>query len=286
MKYLHYYIIVGIVLLTAAIAFAFKDKTGFRPIEDDIPITYTIDKDWELPEELEEVSGIAWLKDDKIACIQDEDGIIFIYDLNTKKIVDEIGFADAGDYEGIAVKNKNAYVMRSDGKLYEVQNFMEKDEKTNSYQTPFSGKNNMESLTFDTKNNRLLTSPKDRDLDDDDFKGIYQISLSDKKIMPEPIYELDMKSSEFKDFAKKKAYKTFGPSDMAIHPKTGDIYILDGKNPKLLILDPKGNPKKIHLFDEKDFPQPEGITFSPDGKLYISNEANDGAATIFEVTLD
>jgi len=35
-----------------------------------------------------------------------------------------------------------------------------------------------------------------------------------------------------------------------------------------------------------DFPQPEGITFSPQGTLYISTEAKGGSAAIMEVVLD
>ena len=50
----------------------------------------TIEKRWELPEILREVSGIAYMGKNRIACIQDEDGIIFIYDLSTSAIVKEI----------------------------------------------------------------------------------------------------------------------------------------------------------------------------------------------------
>lgn len=37
--------------------------------------------------------------------------------------------------------------------------------------------------------------------------------------------------------------------------------------------------------DTDNFPQPEGITFSPDGTLYISTEGKGGDAKIIEVVI-
>ena len=72
---------------------------------------------WDLPSELLEVSGIAWLDAERFACIQDEKGSIFIYNRVSNKIEKEIPFAGLGDYEGLAVNKNMAYVVRADGKL-------------------------------------------------------------------------------------------------------------------------------------------------------------------------
>ncbi len=247
-------------------------------------LNLTISNTWELPEELNEISGIAWLQGNTFACVQDEEGYIFIYDLDQEKITTKIKFAGPGDYEGIAINGEDAYVMRSDGLVYEVKNFKSENRKISEFQTLFSEQNNIESLTFDSKNNRLLTAPKDRDLKDDNFKGIYQISL-DKKIMDKnPIAKIDMNDKTFSAFKnEKKINKTFNPSEIAIHPKTSEFYILEGKNPKFIILNNKGELEKLQPLDKNVFPQPEGITFSDDGRLFISNEAKNGTATIMEI---
>lgn len=235
---------------------------------------------WELPEELNEISGIAWLYDNTFACVQDEDGFIFIYNLDENKITDKIEFAGHGDYEGIAINGENAYIMRSDGVVYEVQDFRKSHRKVEEIKTQFTEKNNIESLTFDANNKRLLTAPKDKDLNNDSYKGVYQIPLNQKAMDMTPIVKIDINQKAFDSF---KNIKTFNPSDIAIHPKTNDIYVLDGKNPKFLILKNSGELVNIQLLDENKFPQPEGITFSDDGRLFISNEANDGPATVVEI---
>lgn len=98
-----------------------------------------------------------------------------------------------------------------------------------------------------------------------------------------PQLKINMNDGAFNSYKKKKAYKTFSPSDIAIHPKTGKYYILDGKNPKLLILDKDGTIEKVYKLDKNQFAQPEGITFSPDGTLYISNESGNNPASILQV---
>ena len=75
-------------------------------------LNLTISNTWELPEELNEISGIAWLQGNTFACVQDEEGYIFIYDLDQEKITTKIKFAGPGDYEGIAINGEDAYEIR------------------------------------------------------------------------------------------------------------------------------------------------------------------------------
>ena len=248
--------------------------------------TLEIVNTWELPDALEEVSGIAWMSDAKIAAVEDEDGLIYIYDLAKNKIDKTIEFADDGDYEGIAVTGEDAYVMRSDGLLFEVQNYATAQPVTKTYQSAMSHKNNVETLTYDAKNQRLLTAPKDLDPNDEDIKGIYAFDLKQHLMLPDLVARIDMKDKAFKKFEKNKACRTFRPSDLAIHPKTGEIYMLEGVNPKLIILDKTYAIKKVYELDKDDFAQPEGITFNPDGTLFISNEAHGGTANIHQLALD
>ncbi|WP_452223564.1 SdiA-regulated domain-containing protein [Lacinutrix chionoecetis] len=279
-------IIIGIVLLALQIPFTNSlTENNATTLNKEVE-NYTVTKINYLPSILNEVSGIAWLNKDYFACVQDEDGTLFIYYTTEKKITHQIKFASDGDYEELAVNDKDAYVMRSDGVLFEIKDFASNDRVVSKFNTLFSSKNNVESLTFDKANNQLITIPKSKDLGDKRFKSIYKIPLATKAMDKTPIIKIDLEDKKFEPFYKNKIFKTFSPSDLAIHPITGEIYVLDGRDPKLLILSSKGVILKIYKLNKKTFSQPEGITFSASGTLFISNEANGGSANILEVKLN
>ena len=74
--------------------------------------------------------------------------------------------------------------------------------------------------------------------------------------------------------------KEFKPSGIAVHPISGKIYVLASAGKKLLVLDENGNPKEQYNLNEDQFPQPEGICFTPNGDLIISSEGKNGQASI------
>ena len=277
MHYLNY-----ISVLLTTLVFSTYGCQNFKKHKAKVTIINT----WEMPNELEEISGMSWIAAGKIAAIEDEDGIIYIYDLKESKVSKTIKFAGDGDYEGIAVNGNDAYVMRSDGLLFKVENYQAANPEVVTYQTAMSHKNNIESLALDASHNRLIFAPKDKDPNDKNTKGLYGFDLQKQRMIPDLIFKIDMKDQALKDFRKKKERNTFRPSDVAINPQTGEIYVLEGVHPKLMILDASGAIKTVFELDKDDFAQPEGITFSPDGRLFISNEGHGGTATIVELKIN
>lgn len=275
-------IIIFLLAVTTVLAVSFKDK-GLEL--NNKKTGYSIIQKWDLPEELQEVSGIEWLGDNKIAAIQDEDGIIFIYNLATSKVENKFSFGGNGDYEGIAISGGTAYILKSDGSLLEISDYAT-NPNVKIHSTPLSNVKgiDVEGLTMDKRNNRLLIAEKER-------KGekvkrlVYAFDLQSKKSVENAIFEINLNGPFFKNLKSRKKIK-FTPSEIEIEPASGDIYVLDGKNPKLLILDNNGNPEEIYFLDSSTFAQPEGITFSQNGTLYISNEAGDGPANILEISLE
>ncbi|WP_424494337.1 SdiA-regulated domain-containing protein [Salinimicrobium sp. GXAS 041] len=246
---------------------------------------YKILKKWELPPVLDEISGIAYLGNKRIACVQDEDGIIYIYNLNSSTIEQEIPFAKDGDYEGITVVNQDAYVLRSDGIIFEVKSFRSQNPKVTKLTTAPNRLPgiNIEGLCADTENNRLLLAVKERE-NSAYHKEIYAYNLTNMETVKDPLFLIDLSSPIFEnlnDFLEDK----FSPGEIAIHPHSGEYYILDGSKPKILITDSQGSHKELYILDPADFGNPEGLTFTPEGDLFISNEAEDEPANILQVSL-
>lgn len=245
--------------------------------------TVKVMEKWNLPEELREISGIAYLDDSRFACIQDEDGKIFIYNHAEKKVEKEIPFAGAGDYEDIAISGQTAWVVRADGKLFEVPLNKGKS-AVKEHKTSLTVEHNVEGLAYDSKGNRLLLAIKDDEPGNKDYKGIYAYDLTNNSFNSSPVFKIDVSHKLFESTGDKKKKKTIKPSAIAIHPTNGDIYITDGPKSMLLVMDKAGSIREWVTLG-KEFEQPEGIAFNPAGELFISNEGGKGTGNILKVSL-
>lgn len=255
------------------------DRSDNEARADDL----TIAQKWNMPSVLKEISGIAYMDGERFACIQDEQGIIYIYNTATGKIEKEIPFAAPGDFEDIALVGETAWVVRADGKLFEVD---VKSGKAAQHNTPLTVEHNVEGLTYDKASNRLLLAIKDEEPGGADYKGIYGFELATKKLAKDPVYKIDIAHDLFAEEKGKKGKKgkAVKPSAIGVHPSTGEIYVTDGPKSRLLIMDSKGAIKNLVQLG-KAFEQPEGLTFGPQGELYISNEGNKQPGNILAVTL-
>ncbi|MER2998195.1 SdiA-regulated domain-containing protein [Pontibacter populi] len=230
---------------------------------------------WELPDNLREVSGIAMLRDGLIACVQDEEGAIHLWDPEKKTIVEKIDFAGPGDYEGISIVEDDAYILRSDGSVFEVTDFRNGKTAVKEHKSVLAGTQNTEGLAYDATNNRLLIACKGFDSTLGDKKGIYSFSLNDKKMQVEPAFQIPLFQDNLSSITKKKKkskYDVLQPSSFEYNPATGDLYLMDAVNARLHIINEQGEVLKTMMLDKKLLRQPEGLTFSPNGELYIASE--------------
>ncbi|RNI25719.1 hypothetical protein [Rufibacter latericius] len=244
-----------------------------------------VQQKWEVPEILREVSGIAFLGGGRFACVQDEAGVIFIYNTATNSLEKQVTFGAAGDYEGIALVGSTAYVLRSDGHLFEVADWQSPVLKIKEHETALNEGHNVEGLTYDPQHNRLLLAIKGEETNGPEYKGVYAFDLGSKSLSAQPIFKLSLKDPLLPQGTAKTLSKTWQPSEIAVHPVTGDIYLTEASNPQLFILNSDGSIKQRHKLDDAAFYKPEGIAFSPSGELYISNEGKKTPANILRVNL-
>lgn len=255
-----------------------------------------------LPNELIEVSGLCWIESNKLACVQDEDGIIFIYDLAEEKIVREIEFEEDGDYEGIELVGKDAWIVKSNGNLYRVKDWMDnEDRETKKYKTDLSKKNDCEGLALDPEHNSLLIACKGFPyLDDKEGskqKAVYRFDLQNKELEEKPVYIIELEQVKY--YKKYNTMTTWGveilamldeskgdvsfqPSGIAVHPLTGNIYITGAVGDMIIVLHPTGEILAMIPLDASQYRQPEGICFDAEGNLYISNEGKESRANLMK----
>jgi len=256
-----------------------KDKNQ----QDEPGENVVIRQKWDMPEVLKEISALTYIDQDRFGCVQDEIGKIFIYNTASKQVEKEIPFAGTGDYEGLAIVNQTAYVLRADGQIFEVKNYNSGKPQTVMHKTHLTVKHDTEGMCYDAKNKRLLVAVKGSEGSGANYKGIYSFDLTTFKMAKEPAYKINFDHPVFEKVKAKKAEAVIAPSAIAIHPHSGDIYITEGTKPKLLIMDKDGNIKDLKKLSKSDFNQPEGIIFTPDARMYVSNEGNKTPGNILEI---
>jgi uncharacterized protein YjiK len=211
-------------------------------------------------------------------CIEDEHGIIYIYDLKNQSIIKEIKFSNRRDFEDIALNGDTAYVLRSDGIIFRIDNY-NASFVTSEVNTSLKGKANTEGLCLDKINHRILIACKGEPTAKEiskHYKAVYTYNLVTHKLDDKPVLLINQNEIE-----KRINTKTaFAPSAIAVHPITGDIYIIGTVGKLLLVFSSTGELKNIERLEGKYFIQPEGICITANGNIYISNEGRDGKGNI------
>jgi hypothetical protein len=237
---------------------------------------------FDLPEDLKEVSGIHYRGNGLFACVQDESGVIYFYNTESGSIEKQISFAGAGDFEGIAQANEVIYVIRADGRLYEIRNLDASKPVVKEYETGLTVKDNVESLCYDVDGKRLLLTGKDENKSTGK-REVYAFDPVTGKTAP--VFSIDLNSELMAGKSKKGSVK-FSPSGMGIHPVTKDIYITDGPAAAVYKLNSMGKITGVYKLDSREVPQAEGISFSPGGEIFISTEGPKGPGAILKVQLN
>ncbi len=285
------YFFAAFILTTVLLTSAFRYATPASNYNLSSPL-----KTYVLPPSLNEISGITILNQNELACVQDELGIVYIFSLKEGKIVQEYHTNLVGDYEGITLVGNTLYLLRSDGVLIEYPDFRSPNLKIKQYLLNLPSLNN-EGLCYDMQNYRLLIAAKvkpGKGNADRDIRHIYSFDLKTKAPNNNPILKLQLDEikttavnlnlpipyrTNKKTGAKINAFN-FRPSEIAVHPIDKNIYVLSANDKLILILNKEGVIQNLLALDPVLFNKAEGLAFLPDGTMLISNEAQQGKATL------
>ena len=233
---------------------------------------------------IKEVSGIVWdNQNDEFVAHNDEMGIIFYLDRDTKEIKREFVFSETkGDYEDIAMAKKDIYVLRSDGKLFRVvADSTSKPKGFDAGHLEISGKNDFETLYYDSERGALILLCKNCSTDDKKVVSAYAYYPDSVGFVNKPLYTIDVKMI---DSVSPRPTSRFQPSAARIHPVLKKLFILSSASNQLVVTDLNGNVENVYMLAKKLFPQAEGLAFKTNGDMYISNEALSSKAELLKFT--
>jgi len=273
-------------------------------ISEDSSIKFSVHYNFEaptkvcnLPSELLEISALGYDQHQKLhVSVNDEKGILYILDLKKCKIHNKFNFGSKGDYEGIESVGDIVYILKSNGNIYPFD--ITSGEVGKTIKTPLSLTNDVEGLGYDKIRGELIFackgSPNIKDHDDlkhskafytyqidsDDFHKKPKFVVKDRKL--KEFVEENMKNiSKSKQKKLKERIKHFSPSAIAKHPISEHFYILSSVGRSLVICNDDGKLVNVIFLNPDIHSQPEGITFDPSGKMYISNEGRSLIAKIY-----
>lgn len=251
-----------------------------------------------LSSSLTEISGLSPASDGRfLLANNDEQGKIFYLDKESGEVVRELILGGQADFEGIEMAGELIFLAQSNGNIHEVEITGTGNLRTTLHKTHLKSENDVEGLGYDPANHRLLLACKGKAGKGVDYKrkrAIYAFDLNQQKLKDDPVFLIDRdeiqkwadegkngltkKLAEF--FEPSLADDAFAPSGIAVHPLTGEIYVLSSVGKILVVLDSTGSILHIEPLDPGLHRQPEGICFDRDGTLFISNEGKGGSGKL------
>lgn len=246
------------------------------------------DRTYLMPGKLKEISGISYVNEQSLICVEDETGHLYHFNLQSGEVDSDWRFSGDGDYEDLEIVNDTLYILKSDGDIYKFHYSKEGAHESMKYETRLSAKHDTEGLGYDPVSKSLLIACKEEwDLEGKEAEGtaIYAFSTIDNRLIHEPKYILTARSlksffEQNRDYTYEAARIRIKPSGIAFNPLDGYFYILASVGKMIIVLDNKYNIKATYSIPNQLMEQPEGITFSPEGDLWISTEGGKGPGKI------
>ncbi len=226
----------------------------------------------ELPRKLREISGLAMSPDGRLFVHNDESGVVYEVDYLKGKIVKSFSlgrFAVRADFEGLAIVGDRFFLVTSWGNLYE---FSEGGDRKyvayKMYRTALTMAHDVEGLCYDPDTHSLLMACKEYPGKGyAKSKAVYAFSLETMKLDKKPRFLLPLR-----ELRGKSRHKLFNPSGIERHPKTGTFFVVTAQGESVVEISPTGELLGQVFFRGGTHKQAEGITFTPDLTLLISDE--------------
>lgn len=246
-----------------------------------------------LPHKLREISAIVAVDATTLACLQDEQGELFFFDVLTGVVTERAKFGAPGDYEGLTRVGSDYWVLRSDGRLLQVRRGGDglAIERTVDVEASL---HDFEGLAYDARDRVLVVAPKavSKAVGEKDLRPLLAVDVTTGATATEPYATIDrdrvleaavrlgvtVPTRETRKGEKPVFHLRF--AEVAVHPRTGELWLLSAVDRAVIVADRSGAVLGLHFFTVDELPQPEAATFLPGGDLVIASEGAGGAAVL------
>ncbi len=233
---------------------------------------------WRLPKALEEISGLATIRNDRLFAHDDEHAVIYELDYVRGKIVKRFALGEPivrGDFEGITVANDLFYLVTSSGDIHVAREVADKHHADYEvYKTGLGKMCEVEGLTHDPYTHVLLLACKKSH--DTKAVKIYVWSIEKKQLLVD-----DTVTVSRKDIKKMSNLERFNPSAIVFDRKTRHLLIVAARQRAIMEVDENGRPQAVFsLPSASRHEQPEGIALTSDRKILIADEAKKGGGSL------
>ncbi len=236
-----------------------------------------------IEKKLNEISGIFYLKKENhlIAIADDKKKI---YKLTANGQISDYYDPElpSQDFEDVVKVDSTVYTLISNGTIVAIS---KNDTGLVSREYPFwgTGKNDFETLYYDSAAKGLVILCKSCEVDKGKkLRNSFRFDLATLQFDKTPFYGIKIK--EVADVLKDGKVE-FKPSAAAVHPLTNKLYILASSGNLLIIADKMGKVENAFRLNPSVYPQAEGITFAPNGDMFISNEAKLGKPSLLKLAI-
>ncbi len=184
------------------------------------------------------------------------------------------------DFEDVVKVGNTVYTLVSNGDIFEI-NKVDSGYQTNTHKFKSEAKNDFETLYYDSSQKALIILCKSCAFDKGhQQRSAFRFYTETKQFDRTPYYAI---STESVQDALKDGKADFNPSAAAINPIDKRLYILASSGNLMVISDLKGKVSDVFRLNPTFFPQAEGISFAPNGDMYVSNEAKLGKPTLLKI---
>ena len=232
-----------------------------------------------LPQVFDEISGIAYYpKDTSLFAIIDEEGLLLKISLMNPQKYQKWTFDKKRDYEDLVLIDSTFYVLASDGDMITINFFGDSLVSEHKKFKDFSNASNEFEALYDNKDGENLVIVC-KDCDDEKKSQVNSYSYLYK--MPASPYGtfIEFNTKPINDRKGKENH--LRASAAAINPITNEVYMVSSIQNMLAIFSKDGRFLNYYDLDPGIYKQPEGIAFTPEGHLIISNEfAEEGTANL------